>query len=268
MHGQKIVQNSHSEGANLILRLHCVSVSVNSVLLSKGHFTNVVLTRHAVIQNSQDARKAKLYGKIGKLIVQAVKAGGSDAVANTRLKEILRQAQQAAVPKDIVERNIKNALDKNQADFQEVLYLTTLLFTQPARMACCTSAAPMLRRAIQQFTEGIILHNQQPSSLRDSIVITCDDDCAALLSCIAVLDCNCEMNSATTKSRTVCSGRSRMRHMVQGALALSLNASQTTSTGQHLRYGLQLLEQEAKWRIQAVCCSTSSAWARYLWAQA
>ena len=72
------------------------------------------------LQTSQDARKAKLYGKIGKLIVQAVKAGGPDTVANARLKDVLRQAQMASIPKDIVERNIKRASDKSQADFQEV----------------------------------------------------------------------------------------------------------------------------------------------------
>ena len=72
------------------------------------------------MQNSQDARKSKLYGKIGKLIVQAVKAGGPDMLGNPRLKDALKQAQQASVPKDIIDRNIKRASDKNQADFQEV----------------------------------------------------------------------------------------------------------------------------------------------------
>lgn len=71
-------------------------------------------------QNSQDMRKAKLYGKLGKLILQAVKAGGPDAVVNSKLKEVLKQAQQAAIPKDIVDRNIKKGSDKSQADFQEV----------------------------------------------------------------------------------------------------------------------------------------------------
>lgn len=81
----------------------------------QGH--NRTLTH---MQNSQDARKAKVYGKIGKLLVQAVKAGGADAVANARLKDVLKQAQQASVPKDIIDRNIKRASDKSQADFQEV----------------------------------------------------------------------------------------------------------------------------------------------------
>lgn len=73
------------------------------------------------VQNSQDMRKSKLYGKIGKLILQAVKAGGPDVVANSRLKEVLKQAQQAAIPRDIIDRNIKNGSDKSQADFQEVI---------------------------------------------------------------------------------------------------------------------------------------------------
>lgn len=72
------------------------------------------------MQNSQDARKSKLYGKIGKLIVQAVKAGGTDITGNARLRDVLKQAQQASVPKDIIDRNISRAADKSQADFQEV----------------------------------------------------------------------------------------------------------------------------------------------------
>ena len=72
------------------------------------------------MQNSQDARKSKLYGKIGKLIVQAVKAGGTDKIGNARLHDVLKQAQQASIPKDIIDRNISRAADKSQADFQEV----------------------------------------------------------------------------------------------------------------------------------------------------
>ena len=72
------------------------------------------------LQGSQDARKAKLYGKLGKLIVQAVKAGGLNQETNPPLKEALRQAHQAQLPKDVVDRNMKKASDKSQADFREV----------------------------------------------------------------------------------------------------------------------------------------------------
>lgn len=82
------------------------------------------------MQNSQDARKSKLYGKIGKLIVQAVKAGGTDKIGNARLHDVLKQAQQASIPKDIIDRNISRAADKSQADFQEVQ--NTCAFTTAA----------------------------------------------------------------------------------------------------------------------------------------
>ena len=54
-----------------------------------------------------DAKKAKLYGKIGKKIIQIVKAGGGDPATNARLHDLLRQARDLGVPKDILDRNIK-----------------------------------------------------------------------------------------------------------------------------------------------------------------
>jgi hypothetical protein len=53
-------------------------------------------------------------------MVQAAKAGGVDANANHKLAEVLRVAKAAEVPKDIIERNLKKASDKSQADYQEV----------------------------------------------------------------------------------------------------------------------------------------------------
>jgi transcriptional/translational regulatory protein YebC/TACO1 len=69
-----------------------------------------------------DAQKAKLYGKIGKLIAQAVRAGGADPIANSRLRDVLQQATVAQLPKDIIDRNMKKANDKNSADFSEMVY--------------------------------------------------------------------------------------------------------------------------------------------------
>jgi hypothetical protein len=71
-------------------------------------------------------KKSKLYGKIGKLIVQAAKAGGADPASNMRLKEVLAQAKLADCPKDIVDRNLKKAVDKSQADYSEVRRFNTL----------------------------------------------------------------------------------------------------------------------------------------------
>ena len=71
-------------------------------------------------QNKSDGVRAKLYGKMGKLIVQAVRAGGPSADANSRLRDLLAQARASNIPKDIIERNIRNASSSNQADYVEV----------------------------------------------------------------------------------------------------------------------------------------------------
>lgn len=51
-----------------------------------------------------------------------VKAGGPDPVANSKLSDLLKQAKDLGVPKDIIERNIKKASDAKQGDFQECIY--------------------------------------------------------------------------------------------------------------------------------------------------
>ena len=69
-----------------------------------------------------DQAKAKLYGKIGKLIAQEVRAGGPDPIANSKLRDVLQQAKNAQVPQDIIERNLKKASEKNATDFSEMVY--------------------------------------------------------------------------------------------------------------------------------------------------
>ncbi len=73
-------------------------------------------------KGKSDAAKAKLYGKLGKMIAQEVRAGGPDPVANARLRDIIAQAKAAQLPVEIVERNIKKAQDKGGADYAECLY--------------------------------------------------------------------------------------------------------------------------------------------------
>lgn len=76
----------------------------------------------ATRKGRSDQLKSKLFGKMGKEIVQAVRAGGPDATSNSRLKDLLMRARQSNVPRDIIDRNIKRASAKGQADFSEVLY--------------------------------------------------------------------------------------------------------------------------------------------------
>jgi transcriptional/translational regulatory protein YebC/TACO1 len=63
-----------------------------------------------------------MWGTIAKKIIQAAKACGGDP-ANAKLIEALKVAKAAEVPKDLIDRNIKKATDKSQADYQEVLPL-------------------------------------------------------------------------------------------------------------------------------------------------
>ncbi|KAJ0777935.1 putative transcriptional regulator TACO1, integrase-like protein [Helianthus annuus] len=74
------------------------------------------------MQGVQDAKKAKLYAKVGKEVVSAVKKGGPSPISNTALASILEKAKELDVPKDILERNIKRASDKNQEAYIEKVY--------------------------------------------------------------------------------------------------------------------------------------------------
>lgn len=75
------------------------------------------------------ARKLKRWGnmsrtftKIGKEITIAVKAGGDDPQANSRLRALLANAKAANMPKDTVDRAIKKATDKDASDYKEIVY--------------------------------------------------------------------------------------------------------------------------------------------------
>ncbi len=72
------------------------------------------------VQGAQDAKKAKVWGTLAKKIVQAAKAGGADPAGNAKLAEIIKACKAVEVPKDIIDRNLKKATEKNQSDFQEV----------------------------------------------------------------------------------------------------------------------------------------------------
>ncbi|WP_291861791.1 YebC/PmpR family DNA-binding transcriptional regulator [Marinilabilia sp.] len=65
---------------------------------------------------------AKTFTKIGREIAIAVKSGGPDSTANPRLRVLIQNAKAANMPKDNVERAIKKALGKDQADYKEVVY--------------------------------------------------------------------------------------------------------------------------------------------------
>ena len=65
---------------------------------------------------------AKAFTRIGKDIVMAVKEGGPNPDANSRLRAVIQNAKAANMPKENVERAIKKATDKDTANYKEVLF--------------------------------------------------------------------------------------------------------------------------------------------------
>lgn len=65
---------------------------------------------------------AKTFTRIGKQISIAVKTGGPDPDNNSALRAIIATARHENMPKDNVERAIKNAMGKDQKDYKEMTY--------------------------------------------------------------------------------------------------------------------------------------------------
>lgn len=69
-----------------------------------------------------DAIKGKLFSRLTKEIISAVKQGGADPKANTKLRMVLQKARSANLPNENIERNIKKATSAAQADYSEISY--------------------------------------------------------------------------------------------------------------------------------------------------
>jgi YebC/PmpR family DNA-binding regulatory protein len=69
-----------------------------------------------------DAAKGKIFTRITKEIISAVKQGGPDPKSNPKLRLALQKARTANLPNENIERNIKKASSADQADFSEITY--------------------------------------------------------------------------------------------------------------------------------------------------
>lgn len=65
---------------------------------------------------------ARVFTRVGKQIAIAVKAGGPDPENNSHLRAIIANAKRENMPKDNIERAIKNAMGKDQKDYKEMVY--------------------------------------------------------------------------------------------------------------------------------------------------
>ncbi len=73
-------------------------------------------------KEKSDAKKGKVFSRIAKEIISAVKLGGGDPKNNPRLRLALTKAKENNLPNEIIERNIKKASSIDQADFTEMTY--------------------------------------------------------------------------------------------------------------------------------------------------
>lgn len=69
-----------------------------------------------------DKIKGKIFSRITKELITAVKHGGADPKSNPRLRIALQKARTANMPNDNIERNIKKASSLDQADFVPITY--------------------------------------------------------------------------------------------------------------------------------------------------
>lgn len=65
---------------------------------------------------------ARTFTKLGKQIAVAVKAGGPEPENNPTLRAIIANCKRENMPKDNIERAIKNAMGKDQSDYKSMTY--------------------------------------------------------------------------------------------------------------------------------------------------
>lgn len=68
------------------------------------------------------SKMAKVFSRLGKDIVIAIKEGGPDPETNSKLRAVIQNCKAANMPMDNVERAIKKATDKDTSDYKEVTF--------------------------------------------------------------------------------------------------------------------------------------------------
>ncbi len=70
-----------------------------------------------------DAKRGKIFTKIGREIAVAVKEGGPDIAANSRLKDVVAKAKANNMPSDTISRSIKKAAGElGTINYESVVY--------------------------------------------------------------------------------------------------------------------------------------------------
>ncbi|MDD3839576.1 MAG: YebC/PmpR family DNA-binding transcriptional regulator [Clostridia bacterium] len=71
----------------------------------------------------EDAKRGKIFTKLGREIAVSVKEGGSDPETNPRLKDVIAKARANNMPNDNIERSIKKAAGElDDVNYEEFIY--------------------------------------------------------------------------------------------------------------------------------------------------
>jgi YebC/PmpR family DNA-binding regulatory protein len=110
-------------GETLLKMADCVTIIGNKACGRKsmsGHskWSNIKNRKGKV-----DAQRGAVFTKLGREIAIAVKEGGADPAANSRLKDVIAKAKASNMPNDNIARSIKKAVGDQDADqFEEIWY--------------------------------------------------------------------------------------------------------------------------------------------------
>ena len=85
-----------------------------------GHskFANIAHKKAA-----NDAAKGKIFTRLGKEIMVAVKEGGPDVNNNSKLRQVVEKAKASNMPNDTIDRAIKKAASSDMTDYESVTYV-------------------------------------------------------------------------------------------------------------------------------------------------
>lgn len=76
-----------------------------------------------VKKGKSDAQRGKIFTKLGRELAIAVKSGGANPDANSRLKDVIAKAKAANMPNDNIARSIKKAAGEGDgANYEEIAY--------------------------------------------------------------------------------------------------------------------------------------------------
>ena len=74
-------------------------------------------------KEKSDSQRGKIFTKLGREILVAVKEGGPDPAGNSKLRDVIAKCKANNMPNDNIDRSIKKAAgDGNSANYEDIVY--------------------------------------------------------------------------------------------------------------------------------------------------